>query len=247
MDPNALHIWPRGTFMLIALPNMDKSFTCTLFFPYDGEFSFNSLDTEEKMMDFFKKIFPDTIPLMPGLREDYFNNPTASLNIVRCFPWRYKDKLLLIGDSAHAIVPFYGQGMNCGFEDCVVLDELMDQFGDDWSEIFHRFELQRKPDGDAIADLALANFIEMRDKVGQPSFLLQKKIEARFSEKHPDKWIPLYTMVTFSPDIRYSEALKEGQRQDRIMQEVMKLPDIEKNWDSQVVEDLMLNLLSTRS
>lgn len=247
MDPNALHIWPRGTFMLIALPNMDKSFTCTLFFPYDGEFSFNSLDTEEKMMDFFKKIFPDTIPLMPGLREDYFNNPTASLNIVRCFPWRYKDKLLLIGDSAHAIVPFYGQGMNCGFEDCVVLDELMDQYGDDWSEIFHRFELQRKPDGDAIADLALANFIEMRDKVGQPSFLLQKKIEARFSEKHPDKWIPLYTMVTFSPDIRYSEALKEGQRQDRIMQEVMKLPDIEKNWDSQMVEDLMLNLLATRS
>ncbi|MFM1746030.1 MAG: hypothetical protein RLZZ630_1967 [Bacteroidota bacterium] len=243
MDPTALHIWPRGTFMLIALPNLDRSFTCTLFFPYDGEYSFNSLDTEDKMMDFFRKIFPDTLPLMPSLAKDYFSNPTSSLSIVRCFPWSYSDKLLLLGDSAHAIVPFYGQGMNCGFEDCVVLDELMEKHGDDWATIFRRFETLRKPDGDAIAELALSNFIEMRDKVGQASFLLQKKIEARFSERHPDKWIPLYTMVTFSPKIRYSEALREGQRQERIMQQVMRMPGIEQQWDSDAVEEKMLNLL----
>jgi kynurenine 3-monooxygenase len=243
MDPNALHIWPRGNFMLIALPNMDKTFTCTLFFPYDGEFSFNSLDTEDKMMDFFQKTFPDTIPLMPTLKQDYFSNPTSSLAIVRCLPWRVKDKLLLIGDAAHAIVPFYGQGMNCGFEDCVVLDQLMDEYGDDWSRIFHAFEKVRKPDGDAIAELALANFIEMRDKVSHPEFLLQKKIEAWFSDKYPDRWIPLYTMVTFSPDIRYSQAWREGQRQERIMQQVMQLPGIENRWNSREVEDLMLRLV----
>lgn len=243
MDPNALHIWPRGTFMLIALPNLDKTFTCTLFFPFEGEYSFNSINTEEKMMDFFLKTFPDAVPLMPTLKEDYFANPAASLAIVRCFPWSFEDKLLLIGDAAHAIVPFYGQGMNCGFEDCVVFDQLLDEFGDDWNSIFRHFEKVRKPDGDAIAELALSNFIEMRDKVGQPAFLLQKKIEAWFSDKHPDRWIPLYTMVTFSPEIRYSEALREGNRQERIMQKVMEIPGIENRWNSQEVEDMMLRLL----
>ncbi|MBL7923151.1 MAG: FAD-dependent monooxygenase [Bacteroidia bacterium] len=245
MDPDALHIWPRGTFMLIALPNLDKTFTCTLFFPFEGEFSFRSLDTEEKMMDFFRNTFPDTIPLMPTLRQDYFANPASSLAIVRCFPWSVDDKLLLIGDAAHAIVPFYGQGMNCGFEDCVVLDQLMDAHGEDWHTIFRRFESLRKPDGDAIAELALMNFIEMRDKVGHAEFLLQKKIESWFSAKHPDRWIPLYTMVTFSPDIRYSEALSEGRRQEKIMQEVMALPGIENRWNSREVEDLMLRLLAS--
>ncbi|MBK7886242.1 MAG: FAD-dependent monooxygenase [Bacteroidetes bacterium] len=244
MDPDALHIWPRGTFMLIALPNMDKSFTCTLFFPFEGEYSFSSLDTEEKMLTFFNRMFPDAVALMPTLKEDYFANPASSLAIVRCFPWSFEDKLLLIGDAAHAIVPFYGQGMNCGFEDCVVFDQLMEEHGDDWSKIFRHFERLRKPDGDAIADLALANFIEMRDKVGHPEFLLQKKIEARFSEKYPERWIPLYTMVTFSPDIRYSEALREGQRQEKIMKEVMNLPGIENKWDSKEVEDMMLRLLA---
>ena len=244
MDPDGLHIWPRGTFMLIALPNLDKSFTCTLFFPYDGEYSFNSINDREKLMEFFGRIFPDVVPLIPELGTEYFSNPTSSLNIVRCFPWSHQDKLLLIGDAAHAIVPFYGQGMNCGFEDCVVLDELMDQHGEDWVTVFREFERRRKPDGDAIADLALANFIEMRDRVGQPAFLLQKKIEARFSERHPDQWIPLYTMVTFSPDIRYSEALREGQRQEAIMQKVMAMPGIENKWDSVEVEDLMLTMLN---
>lgn len=244
MDPQALHIWPRGSFMLIALPNLDKSFTCTLFFPFEGEYSFQSIDTGEKMMKFFERIFPDAVPLMPTLKEDYFANPASSLAIVKCFPWSVDDKLLLIGDAAHAIVPFYGQGMNCGFEDCVVFDQLLDKHGEDWNALFKDFEQLRKPDGDAIADLAVENFIEMRDKVGHPEFLLRKKIEAWFSEKHPDRWIPLYTMVTFSPDIRYSEALREGQRQEKIMHQVMQLTGIENRWNSKEVEDLMLHLLT---
>ncbi len=243
MDPNALHIWPRGTYMLIALPNLDKSFTCTLFFPFEGEYSFASLDTEKKMMEFFNAHFSDAVALMPTLAHDYFNNPSSSLVTVKCFPWSVSDKVLLLGDAAHAIVPFYGQGMNCGFEDCVVLDQLMDQYGDDWKTVFTEFEQTRKPDGDAIGDLAISNFVEMRDKVGQAEFLLQKKIEAQFNAKHPDKWIPLYTMVTYSPDIRYSEAMHEGQRQERIMQRVMQLPNIETKWDSEEVEKMMIDLL----
>lgn len=252
MDPNSLHIWPRGQFMLIALPNMDKSFTCTLFFPFEGDVSFSALDTPEKMMDFFKRTFPDAIALMPTLKEDYFGNPTSSLMIVKCFPWTYKDKMAMVGDSAHAIVPFYGQGMNCGFEDCVVLEQLMEKYqlnahaeNDDalFANVFSEYEIQRKPDGDAIADLAVMNFIEMRDRTADPKFLLQKKIEARFSEKHPDKWIPLYTMVTFSPDIRYSEALKEGLRQEEIMKTIMATPGIENKWDSTEIENKILEML----
>jgi len=246
MDPNALHIWPRGTYMLIALPNLDKSFTCTLFFPFEGEYSFASLDTTKKMKSFFTEHFNDTIALMPTLEQDYFNNPSSSLVTVKCFPWSVSDKVLLLGDAAHAIVPFYGQGMNCGFEDCVVLDQLMNQYGEDWKTIFTEFEQTRKPDGDAIGELAVGNFFEMRDKVGHPEFLLQKKIEARFNAKYPDKWIPLYTMVTYSPDIRYSEAMREGQRQEMIMKQVMKLPNIEAKWDSEEVEKMMLELLSNK-
>lgn len=243
MDPDCLHIWPRDSYMLIALPNMDKSFTCTLFFPFEGDPSFKSLDTPEKGVEFFKKVFPDTIPLMPDLYNEFKNNPAASLVTVRCTPWHYKDKLLLIGDAAHAIVPFYGQGMNCGFEDCVVLDQLIDQLDSDWPKVFAEFSRIRKPDGDAVAELALNNFIEMRDRVGKPEFLLQKKIEGWFSEKHPDKWIPLYTMVTFSPEIRYSTALGSGKRQEAIMQQVLAMPDIANRWNSPEVEQKIIELL----
>ena len=243
LEPNALHIWPRGHFMLIALPNMDKTFTCTLFFPFEGEPSFASLDTKEKVSSFFKKTFPDIHSLMPTLEEDFFSNPSPSLVTVKCFPWSNEEKFLLVGDAAHAIVPFFGQGMNCGFEDCVVLNQLMDEHNNDWQKIFTEFESSRKPDTDAIADLAVANFIEMRDKTADPKFLLQKKIEARFSEKYPQKWTPLYSMVTYSPHIRYSEALKEGMKQEAIMQKIMSLPGIEKNWDSEEVEKKILEML----
>ncbi|MGE0635438.1 MAG: FAD-dependent oxidoreductase [Bacteroidia bacterium] len=231
MEKNALHIWPRGKFMLIALPNFDGSFTCTLFFPFEGEYSFSSLDTKEKMLEFFNKTFPDAVELMPTLEHDYFNNPTSSLAIMRCFPWSYKDKALLLGDAAHAIVPFYGQGMNCGFEDCTVLEQIM-QEENDWQRIFKKFETARKPNSDAIAELALHNFIEMRDLVADEKFVLRKKIEAKLSAEFPDKWLPLYSMVTFS-DIPYSVAWNEEKRQDALMQQVMQIPGIENSWNTE--------------
>lgn len=243
MEKNELHIWPRGNFMLIALPNIDGSFTCTLFFPYDGAPSFASLKTKEQVNDFFNKTFADTVPLIPTLADDFFNNPTASLVTVKCFPWVKDDTFALIGDAAHAIVPFFGQGMNSGFEDCLVLNSLMEKHADDWTKILPEYQLLRKPDGDAIAELALNNFIEMRDKVGDKKFLLQKKIETAFSKKHPDKWIPAYSMVTFSPDIRYSDALKRGNKQQQIMDKIMLGNGIEENWESSTTEEKILSLL----
>jgi kynurenine 3-monooxygenase len=230
LDKNALHIWPRGRFMLIALPNLDGSFTCTLFFPFDeGEVNFSSLDSEEKVLAFFKTTFPDTLELIPDLSKQYMTNPTSSLVIIRCFPWSSSDKFLLLGDAAHGIVPFYGQGMNCGFEDCRILDEMMEEFDGDWKNLFKRIEKDRKPNSDAIAELALQNYIEMRDLVAKPEFVLRKKIEAKLSELAPDKWLPLYSMVTFS-HLPYRFALDEGQKQEKIMQKVMQIPGIENLW-----------------
>jgi kynurenine 3-monooxygenase len=243
IEKNCLHIWPRGSFMMIALPNMDGSFTCTLFFQMEGKVSFDAIKTKEEVMAFFKEEFPDAVPLMPTLLEDWMNNPTSSLVTVKCKPWVWDEKIALIGDAAHAIVPFYGQGMNCGFEDCVVLNELMDKHGDLNGACLKEYEFLRKPDGDAIADLAIANFIEMRDKTADKTFLLQKKIEAHFSAKHPEKWIPLYSMVTYSPHIRYSEALVNGNKQQAIMDKIMAMPDIEAKWDSAEVENAILKAL----
>lgn len=240
MEKNALHIWPRGSFMMIALPNPDGNFTCTLFLPFEGEKSFANLNTKEEVKAFFESEFPDAVPLMPTLQNDFFANPTSSLVTVKCFPWVFDNRVALIGDAAHAIVPFFGQGMNCGFEDCVVLNDLITKHNENWNEILPEYQELRKPDGDAIADLAIGNFIEMRDKTADPKFLLQKKIEARFNEKYPDKWIPLYSMVTYSPHIRYSKALSEGKRQQLIMDKIMALPDIESKWDSEEIEKMIL-------
>ncbi len=240
MEVNALHIWPRKDYMMIALPNLDKTFTCTLFFPFDGEMSFDNLDTKEKVEAFFNKNFADAVPLMPTYLEDFFKNPTSSLVTVKCFPWVRDDKFALIGDAAHAIVPFFGQGMNCGFEDCRVLDELIDKHNENWTDILEEYQTLRKPDADAIADLAVNNFTEMRDKTGNRAFLLQKKIEARLHEKYPEKWIPAYSQVTFSPHIRYSEALSRGQKQEAIMQDIMQLNNIEEIWNSEEVERMIL-------
>lgn len=243
LEKNALHIWPRGSFMMIALPNPDGNFTCTLFLPFEGEKSFARLTTREAVKQFFDEEFSTAVPLMPTLLDDFFANPTSSLVTVKCFPWTFDNRVGLIGDAAHAIVPFYGQGMNCGFEDCVVLNGLMEKHNDAWDRIFPEYQALRKPDADAIADLAVGNFIEMRDKTADPKFLLQKKIEAAFSQKYPDKWIPLYSMVTYSPQIRYSKALSEGQKQQGIMDHVMAMPDIENRWDSPEVENEILKRL----
>lgn len=244
MEKNALHIWPRGTFMMIALPNPDGNFTCTLFIPFEGEKSFAALKTDEQIKRFFDEEFSDVIPLMPTLMHDFKNNPISSLVTVKCFPWTFDEKIALIGDAAHAIVPFYGQGMNCGFEDCVVLNDLIEKHKENWPEILKEYETLRKPDADAIADLAVANFIEMRDRTADPKFLLQKKIEAKFSQKYPDKWVPLYSMVTFTPKIRYSTALKQGNRQQDIMDKIMARPNIESVWESPEIEKEMLNQIN---
>lgn len=243
LEKNSLHIWPRGGYMLIALPNTDGSFTCTLFFPFEGPESFRMLQNETHVVDFFNRVFPDAVPLMPALAHDFFNNPTGSLVTVRCFPWSFSDKLCLIGDAAHAIVPFFGQGMNCGFEDCTILHELMNENDSDWEKLFQSFEQSRKPNADAIADLALQNFIEMRDLVGDKKFLLRKKIEAWFHKKYPDKWLSQYAQVTFSAHIPYSVALANGKKQDAIMDSIMAMDHIEDRWDSVEVETNMLKMI----
>lgn len=243
MDKNSFHIWPRGNFMLIAMPNLDGSFTCTLFLPFEGEVSFESLKTKEQARDFFTKHFALVMKDIENLIEDFFKNPTSAMVTMKCYPWTYWDKVALVGDSAHAIVPFYGQGMNAGFEDIYVLNQLIHELGDEWETIFKRYQEQRKPNADAIAELSYRNFVEMSRKTADPRFLLQKKIEKRFAAKHPDKWIPAYSRVTFS-ERPYTEALALGDAQEEIMRKVMKMPNIEERWDSEEVEKKILRLLA---
>jgi kynurenine 3-monooxygenase len=230
MEKHALHIWPRHNFMLIALPNPDGSFTCTLFFPFAGEPSFAGLVDREGVQKFFGTYFADAVALMPDYLDEYFANPTSSLVTVRCDPWVVGTDTALIGDAAHAIVPFYGQGMNCGFEDCRVLLELLEQHGGAWGPALWAYQWSRLANANAIADLALQNFIEMRDLVADPKFLLRKKIEAKLHRLFPDRWVPLYTMVTFS-HLPYAEALRIGRLQDTIMHQVMQQPGLEHSWE----------------
>lgn len=243
LNKNALHIWPRGNFMLMALANPDGSFTCTLFMPHDGENSFDELKTKEQLVVFFANHFPDTKEVIPNLVEDFFKNPTSYLVTMKCFPWTFSDKVALIGDACHAIVPFYGHGMNAGFEDITVLNNLIDHYGDDWANLLNDYENSRKPNTDAIAELSYRNFMEMSTKTADEKFLLQKKIEKWFSDKHPDKWMPLYSRVTFSLQ-PYTEALAIGDIQNQIMEEIMKMPNIEQNWNSEEVEDKIIELLN---
>jgi len=242
LDKASFHIWPRGDFMLIAMPNLNGSFTCTLFLPFEGEVSFENLKTEKQAEAFFSKYFPDIKDDISNLTRDFFRHPTSAMVTIKCFPWTYEDKVALIGDAAHAIVPFYGQGMNAGFEDISVLDDLMEEHKSDWDKIFREYEISRKPDGDAIAELSFRNFMEMSKKTASPEFLLRKKIENHFAEKFPEKWVPLYSRVTFS-EKSYAEALAVGDRQRAIMDQVMKLENLEIDWDSPEVENLILSLL----
>ena len=241
LEKNALHIWPRESFMMIALPNPDGSFTCTLFFPFEGNPSFEIFRDDQAIVKFFQETFPDATALIPDLLEDFHSNPTSSLVTMKCFPW-VRNKCLLIGDAAHAIVPFYGQGMNAGFEDCRILNKMLGEHNDNWDIVLPLFQKQRKPDTDAIAQLALDNFIEMRDLVGDAEFLLRKKIEAQLHARYPDQWIPLYSMVTFNENIRYSEAYATGKKQKAIMDEVMKTPDIATTWQSLPFDQIVRRL-----
>jgi kynurenine 3-monooxygenase len=219
IDKHALHIWPRGGFMLIALPNLDGSFTVTLFLPFEGSKSFQALDTPEKITAFFREEFPDVIPHMPDLLEDFANNPASMLGTVKCFPWQAFGKTLLMGDAAHAIVPFYGQGMNASFEDVVVLDQMLDQYGDNWEAVFTHFQEHRKPDADAIADLALDNFEEMKAHTANPLFNLKHKLELQMEQQIPE-FSSKYSMVTFREDLRYSEAISRGRKQDAVLMQL---------------------------
>lgn len=216
MERNALHIWPRKAFMTIALPNADGSFTVTCFWPLKGENSFERLRTPEDLRQFFTQQFPDALPLMPTLEQDFFANPTGSLTTIRCGPWHFRDKVLLIGDAAHAIVPFYGQGMNAAFEDCVALSECLARHGDGLGEAFAEFYALRKPNADAIADLALENFIEMRDKSASRVFRAYKHMERTLHGLLPGIYTPLYTMISFTT-IPYAEARRRARQQDVIV------------------------------
>ena len=242
LDKNALHIWPRGEFMLIALANLDGSFTCTLFAPKKGENSFEGLNTKEELEHYFARVFPDFTELILNLYEQWENNPTSTLGIVKTFPWNVNDTTLLIGDAAHATVPFYGQGMNAGFEDCRILDELLDKHEDNFEICFHEYSKVRKPNGDGVQDLSMQNFVVMRDKTADPKFLLQKEIEKKFANLYPDKWTPLYSMVSFT-NTPYTEAWKIGMKQEKLMQSIMSTPNIEEIWESNKIMKKMRGLV----
>jgi len=218
-ETHALHIWPRGNYMLIALPNVDGTFGCILFLPFDGPDSFAQLTARSPVLEFFQAHFPDAVRLMPDLADNFFANPTGSMATIKCSPWHVDGRTLLLGDAAHAIVPFFGQGINCGFEDCTCLLELLDRYGVDWAKVFGEFEQARKANTDAIADMAVENFVEMRDRVADPRFLFRKKVELTLEARYPERFVPKYSMVTFHR-IPYSIALKRGQVQERLLTEL---------------------------
>jgi len=229
MEKNALHIWPRGAYMMIALPNIEGDFTCTLFMSHTkGERNLSQLTSKEEVTKFFQEVMPDALPQMPTLLDDFFAHPTGNLLTVKCFPWNIGGKALLMGDAAHAMVPFFGQGMNCCFEDCYYFDTLLEKYGADWVKLFTEFSTIRKENTDAISDLAVENFVEMRDLVAHKDFLLKKKAEVLLEERFPESFIPKYSMVTFHR-IPYALAMKRGQIQDRILMEMCsKINSIEE-------------------
>jgi len=232
LEHHALHIWPRAGYMMIALPNLDGSFTVTLFMPFEGEKSFNNLQKDDEILSFFEEQFPTAFAQMPDLLADFRSNPSSSLGTIKCYPWQVNGKFLLMGDAAHAVVPFYGQGMNASFEDVVVLDGLMDEYGDNWLEILRRYQEVRKVDTDAIADLAQDNFYEMRDGTADPVFLLKRKLELHLEQTNPN-YFSKYSMVTFREDLSYHIAMTKGRQQDQILMDfASKVTDVNQvNYD----------------
>ncbi len=219
LEPHALHIWPRGRFMLIALPNPDRTFTATLFLPHTGDPSFASIGPNE-VPAFFRREFADAVPQLPALARDYVSHPTGNLGTVTCGPWSFKDKVLMVGDAAHAIVPFHGQGMNAAFEDCVALDDLIGTHGYDWHAVFAAFEAERAPNARAIAEMALENYLEMRDEVRDAKFELRAALSFELERRFPGHWVPRYSMVMFHPEIPYAEAQRRGGLQTGILRKL---------------------------
>lgn len=238
LSKDHLHIWPRGQYMLIALPNLDGSFTVTLFLSYDeGEYNFNNLTSIKKVTEFFKVQFPDALDLIPDIDHEFFNNPTGALGTVKCSPWYYKGKTVLIGDAAHAIVPFYGQGMNASFEDVVVFDEILEQHQGDWNATFKAYQKARKEDTDAIADLAIDNYFEMRDHVANPLFKEKRKLEMDLEKTFPDAYFSKYSMVTFDENIGYARAMKIGRAQDKALLNLISGSEINISKDLKKIFD----------
>ncbi len=253
MEKNALHIWARRAFMMIALPNFDGSFTCTLFLAHAGENSFEqlerqhlagkmpsgrrrSVEDEKSVLEFFQTNFPDATPLMPTLTEDFFTNPIGNLGTIKCFPWNVGGKSLLLGDSAHAVVPFYGQGMNASFEDCRILNALIEQRGTDWEKVFDEYGALRKENTDAIAQMAEENFYEMRDAVADPVFVRKRELETKLEQTFPD-YFSKYSMVTFREDLPYSVAKRKGNAQDKLLMEICtKVNDVSRIDLNEVME-----------
>ena len=238
IEPNALHIWPRGNYMLIALPNNDCSFTCTLFFPMAGATSFKTVKTEKDILDLFQSQFPDAIKLMPTLVEDFQSNPTGDLASVYCKPWHFVDKALLIGDAAHAVVPFFGQGMNASFQDCSALAILMDQIEDEWTAIFNAFSSTQVENGHAIADMAIENYLEMRDHVNDTEYKKRRNVELKLERMFPGRFIPRYSMVSFH-QIPYSEVYQRGRKQFKIIDDVLKADPSGQSIDKAMVEKML--------
>ena len=227
IEKEALHIWPNGSFMIIALPNLDGSFTLTMFHPFEGEAGFNTLNTKEKLKDFFEKYYPSLLPHIPHLYEEYFENPVGTLGTIKCYPWQAFGKTLIMGDAAHAIVPFYGQGMNASLEDVRIFDEILEEYGTDWEKVFSVFQDKRKDNSDAIADLAIDNFHEMRDHVDDVAFMRKRKIEMQLEQLFPD-YYSKYSLVTFQPNLPYEQAMKRGRKQDELLLEMCKNDDFDK-------------------
>lgn len=246
LEKHALHIWPRGSFMLIALPNFDGSFTCTLFLPFEGKSSFASLQTTLQVENFFRSQFPDVMDLLPDLKEDFFNHPTGQMVTVKCSPWNLRGQQLLLGDAAHAIVPFFGQGMNCGFEDCAVLDQYLENSDREWEEVFTSFSEARKTNSDAIAAMALENFVEMRDSVANPKFLLQKEVERMLQQYFPQDYLSRYQMVTFSR-IPYRKAYEIGLKESEILSSLTEgvkgAEEVDRERAIQLAEKTLLPLM----
>ncbi|MBL7010093.1 MAG: FAD-dependent monooxygenase [Candidatus Marinimicrobia bacterium] len=238
LDSHALHIWPRGEYMLIALPNMDGSFTCTLFLPMSGKISFDSMDTGSKISELFQSQFSDAIDLMPTLAQDFRNNPTGELASVYCDPWHFQEKAALIGDSAHAVVPFFGQGMNASFQDCTVMNKLMGDYAGDWGDIFSNYSKLHVNNGHAIADMAIENYIEMRDHVNDPNYIKRRKLELDLEKRFPGQFIPRYSMVSFH-QFPYSDVYKRGEKQFRIIDEILRVDPSGENIDRSLVNKLL--------
>ena len=221
IEKNALHIWPRGHFMMIALPNLDGSFTVTMFHPYEGEAGFNNLNTPEKVRTFFEKYYPDSLEHLPNLVETYFENPVGTLGTIKCYPWQAFGKVAIMGDAAHAVVPFYGQGMNASFEDVRVFDEILEQYEGDWPTILEKFQEARVENGNAIGDLAKQNEYEMREKVADPIFIKKRGLEMRLEQEYP-QYYSKYSLVTFNEDMPYAEAMRLGLLQDEALLELCR-------------------------